>query len=251
MATHIITCEPTKYNGFREWLNIKSDSDRRVQIWGITSTEENPSFSPFGSQAGGLGGRVIRVDVLMKVYDTIKKGVDPNCIRPILFTPQGEKLTSCMLKSVAHYPDMILVCGCMEGIDQRFIDITNPLEISIGDFYINSGDTAAMLFLDAISRFWPKQREKRQGSYGFDVDFLLDPPNYTEPEKFIYEGESFDIPKELLTGIKRDASYWRMKESLKNTMKKRPDLFTKRTLTEIEKILVEEIINEEEENGSF
>ena len=158
--------------------------------------------------------------------------------RVIFLTPQGKTLRQDMAREYAKMPHLVLLCGHYEGVDQRVIDRFVDDEISIGDYILTGGELPAMVFIDCVSRLIPgvlgssQSVEEESFSEG-----LLEYPHYTRPQ--VYEG--FKVPEVLLSGNHKEIEEWRKKESLRNTLKKRPDLLKDVDLTLEERKIIDEL----------
>lgn len=155
----------------------------------------------------------------------------------IYFSPQGKTLNQQMASEYAKMSHLVLLCGHYEGVDQRVIDRFVDEEISIGDYILTGGELPAMVFIDCVSRLIPgvlgsvQSVEDESFSKG-----LLEYPHYTRPQ--VYEG--LKVPDVLLSGNHKEIEKWRIRESLRNTLRKRPDLLKDADLTlEARKILEE------------
>ena len=134
-----------------------------------------------------------------------------------------------------------LVAGRYEGIDERLIDKEIDEELSIGDYVLSGGEIAAMVVIDVITRLLPgalgHEDSALQDTFGGG---LLEFPQYTRPEEI--DGQS--VPAVLLSGDHQAILRWRRKQALGRTWRKRPDLFKDRRLTDEERRLLDEYINE-------
>lgn len=179
---------------------------------------------------GGGAGMVIRPDV---VYDAYKSVQCPNA-KVIYMTPQGKVLNQQKVESLSKEQHLIILCGHYEGIDQRVIDEINPEEISIGDYVLTGGEIPAMVLIDSVSRYVEGVlNEESTCEESFSAG-LLEYPQYTRPEVF----ENCEIPEVLKSGHHENIRKWRRAESLKNTYKKRPELFKDVELSEEDKTLL-------------
>lgn len=155
--------------------------------------------------------------------------------RTVYLSPQGKLLTQQRVAELAQGPDLILIAGRYEGIDERFIARHVDEEWSIGDYVLSGGEMAAMVMIDAISRLIPgvlgHELSAQQDSF---VGGLLDCPHYTRPEVF----DDIPVPPVLLSGNHEDIRRWRLTQSLVRTRQRRPDLFAARTLSAEEKKLL-------------
>ena len=113
------------------------------------------------------------------------------------------------------------MCGHYEGIDQRIIDLCIDEEVSIGDYVLTGGELAAMVVVDAVARYVPKvlHSDKSTDEESFSHG-LLEYPQYTRPANFL----GVSVPDVLLKGNHVDIVNWRNEESIKITLKNRPDL---------------------------
>jgi len=163
--------------------------------------------------------------------------------RVVCFSPQGVPLTHRRVRELAQEPQLILLCGRYEGIDQRLIDAEVDEEISLGDFVLSGGEIAALALIDAIVRQLPgalnDAESARQDSF---ADGLLDCPHYTRPEQ--YDGVS--VPPVLLSGHHAEIRRWRLKQALGRTWLRRPDLLRQRQMTKEELNLLEEFRREQD-----
>jgi tRNA (guanine37-N1)-methyltransferase len=141
---------------------------------------------------------------------------------PIIYmSPQGERLTQTIVHELAEMPEVILIAGRYEGLDERVIDKWVDRELSIGDFVVSGGELPAMIVIDAVSRWLPgvlgHADSAAQDSF---ADGLLDCPHYTRPECF--EGRS--VPSVLLSGDHQKIRQWREEQARLRTAQRRPDL---------------------------
>ena len=125
---------------------------------------------------------------------------------------------------------MILICGHYEGVDERFKELFVDEEISIGDYILSGGETAALVLIDSISRLVPgflgeKRSLDAESFSSARVDQkkvkLLDYPVYTRPEEFLGK----QVPSVLLSGNHKQIAGWRHSKRIEKTKNKRPDLF--------------------------
>lgn len=161
--------------------------------------------------------------------------------RVIHLTPQGRPLNHPLVMELAGQQGLVLLAGRYEGVDERLTVDEIDDEISIGDYVLSGGELAAMVLIDCIVRQLPgalgDAESANQESF---VNGLLDCPHYTRPE--LYAG--LRVPPVLLSGNHAGISRWRMKQSLGRTWQRRPDLLSKRVLTDDERGLLEEFKRE-------
>jgi len=177
---------------------------------------------------GGGPGMLMMVQPLADAIADAKAALGEN-VKVVYLSPQGRKLDYDGVKHIGQYSDVVLVAGRYEGIDERIIETLIDEEISIGDYVLSGGELPAMVLMDAVSRLLPEvlghSKSAVEDSF---TNGLLDCPHYTRPE--VYEGKT--VPEVLLSGNHEKIRQWRLKESLKRTQQRRPDLLNNLALTE-------------------
>ena len=172
------------------------------------------------SPYGGGSGMLLKPDVIAKSLDenTSKKE------KIFYLSPRGKVFNQSLAKDLSKEKKINIICGHFEGIDQRVLDQRNIEEISIGDFVLSGGETAAYVFLDAILRLIPgvigNQNSKNEESFEND---LLEYPQYTKPQIW----EKISVPDVLLSGDHAKIKDWRLSQSEAITRVRRPDLWQK------------------------
>ena len=190
---------------------------------------------------GGGSGMVMEAGPIIKaVEEAKKKSIDAHVI---YLSPQGKLFNQEKAKELADRSNIILISGRYEGVDQRVVDHIVDEEISIGDYVLSGGEIASLILIDSISR----QIEGVVGDFQSVeddslYDGLLKHPQYTRPK----ESEYGVVPKILLSGNHESIRSWKIKKSLENTMKKRPDLLEKANLDKEKKKVLGQIKKDEE-----
>ena len=169
---------------------------------------------------GGGEGMVLKPDVVAKALDqNLKKNE-----KIIYLTPKGKTFDQNKAKKFLNEKKINILCGHFEGIDQRVIDSRGIEEISIGDYILSGGETAAYVILDSILRLVPGVLGN-ENSYK-DESFengLLEYPQYTKPQIW----EKTPVPEVLLSGDHSKIKDWRLSQSEAITRHRRPDLWQK------------------------
>lgn len=159
----------------------------------------------------------------------------------VYMTPQGKPFTARDAERLSKYEHLIILCGHYEGIDQRAIDTEVDEQLSVGDFVLTNGCLAALVLLDALSRFIPGVLGDADAAYQDSFqNSLLDCPHYTRPRDF--EGKA--VPSVLLSGDHEKIKAWRYKQQLEATLKQRPDLLYK-PLLESKRLILRRIGEED------
>ena len=169
---------------------------------------------------GGGTGMLLKADVVAKSLDqNIKKGE-----RIFYLSPKGKKLDQKFIQDLSKEKSISLICGHFEGVDERVLTTRNIEEISIGDYVLSGGETAALVLLDSILRLLPGVlgNDKSSADETFE-NSLLEYPQYTKPQ--IWEGKS--VPDVLLSGDHGKIKDWRLSQSEAITRDRRPDLWLK------------------------
>ena len=169
---------------------------------------------------GGGTGMLLKPDVLAKSLDQkVKKGE-----RVFYLSPKGKKFDQKLAQDLSREKSISLICGHFEGVDERVLNTRNIEEISIGDYVLSGGETAALVVLDGILRLLPGVLGNAKSS--IDETFgngLLEYPQYTKPQ--IWEKKS--VPEVLLSGDHAKIKDWRLSQSEAITRDRRPDLWQK------------------------
>lgn len=188
---------------------------------------------------GGGAGMVMKGEPIVRALKELKGKV-------IYPSPQGIVYNQSIAIELSKLDEITIICGHYEGVDERVIENYVDMEISIGDFVLTGGELPAMIIADSVARMVPNVIKK--DSYENDSFFngLLDHPHYTQPREF----EGLSVPEVLYSGHHKKIDEWRLKESLKRTKLRRPDLLEKREFTKLEKKLMKEI-EEELKNGNL
>jgi tRNA (guanine37-N1)-methyltransferase len=163
----------------------------------------------------------------------------------ILVTPQGTPLTQSIAQELAKRRHLVILCGRYEGVDERVRTMVD-LELSIGDYVLTGGEPAALVLIDAVGRLVPGVLGSADSPLSDSFsDGLLEGPQYTRPELF----EEMAVPEALLSGDHKRIERWRRKESLRRTLKRRPDLLETAPLSEEDRKIIEELKSEELKQG--
>ena len=169
---------------------------------------------------GGGTGMLLKADVLANALDQkVKKGE-----RVIYLSPKGKKFDQKLAQDLSKEKSISMICGHFEGVDERVLTTRNIEEISIGDYVLSGGETAALVVLDSILRLLPGVLGNDKSS--LDETFengLLEYPQYTKPQ--IWEEKS--VPEVLLSGDHNKIKDWRLSQSEAITRDRRPDLWQK------------------------
>ena len=169
---------------------------------------------------GGGTGMLLKPDILAKSLDQRVKKDE----RIFYLSPKGKKFDQKFAKDLSKEKSISLICGHFEGVDERVLDTRNIEEISIGDYVLSGGETAALVVLDSILRLLPGVLGNEKSA--IDETFengLLEYPQYTKPQIW----EEKPVPEVLLSGDHAKIKDWRLSQSEAITRVRRPDLWQK------------------------
>jgi tRNA (guanine37-N1)-methyltransferase len=182
---------------------------------------------------GGEPGMVLRPEPIQAAIAAIRTELTPAQPKVLMMSAQGRIFDQKTAERLAQEPNLLILCGHYKGIDQRIVDTLVDEEISIGDYVVSGGELPAMIIIDAVVRLLagvlhdPVSAEtdsfQRPGRLGWPV--------YTRPQDF--NGSS--VPDVLVSGHHENIRRWRLRESLKLTRQRRPDLLSLNPPTDEEK----------------
>jgi len=195
-------------------VDIRPFSDRK---------HKNTDDAPFGGGAGMVMTAQPIVDA-MAFATARQEGEEPFAGRRIYLSPRGQTLTQKKAAELAALPELALLCGHYEGVDQRAIDLCVDEELSIGDYVLTGGELPAMVLADCVARLLPGVLgcgESAHGeSFSEGLDGLLEYPQYTRPRVF----RGLEAPEVLLGGNHAQIEAWRLEQSRRITLERRPEL---------------------------
>ena len=175
---------------------------------------------------GGGNGMVLKPEPVVAALEAL--GMAPERPWRILLSPQGRRFTQPRAVALAQRPEITLVCGRYEGVDERVRAFVDE-ELSIGDFILSGGEVAALVVIDTVSRLAPGALgcDRSAAVESFSED-LLEYPQYTRPPEF----RGLRVPEVLLSGDHGAIARWRRQEALRRTHEWRPDLLSRAPLTD-------------------
>ena len=172
---------------------------------------------------GGGAGMLMQAEPVYLAYESVLKKSKTKP-RVIYTTPQGVPFNQKIATDLAKEESIVILCGHYEGVDERVLDEIVTDYISIGDYVLTGGELPAMIMVDAISRLIPGVLNN-DVSAEFETfeDNLLEYPQYSRPE----EWHGIKVPEVLLSGDHAKVDEWRRDQSIRRTLRMRPDLFEK------------------------
>ena len=187
------------------------------------SKHHNTDDYPFG---GGAGMVMMAQPIMDAMEDVMKQ--HPGAKR-IYLGPRGRRLTTEVARELSREKELILLCGHYEGVDQRALDTCVDEEISIGDYVLTGGETAAIVVIDAVARLVPGVLPNEEAyTSESHTGNLLEAPEYTMPA----EWNGVTVPEGLRNGNDAVIAEYNHTAALLDTLNRRPDLFDKEVVSE-------------------
>ena len=204
-----------------------------LRRWGIGRHRSVDDY-PYG----GGAGMVLRPEPVAGALAELKR--DGSFV--VLLDAAGETFRQARAHDLARRRHLIVLCPRYEGVDERIRGMAD-LELSLGDFVLTGGDVAALVVIDAVIRLLPGAIDAASTEEESFADGLLEYPQFTRPPEF----EGHVVPGVLVSGDHGAVRKWRLRESLRRTMERRPDLLAGRATTREEAIIIDELRVEAEE----
>jgi tRNA (guanine37-N1)-methyltransferase len=214
---------------------------------------------------GGGEGMVLKPEPIFRAVESLglaeKQARDTARERVVLLSAQGKPFTQSIAREMATLDRIVLLCGRYEGVDERVNELLADSELSIGDYVISGGELAAAIIVDAVSRLLPgvlgNEDSARYESFAAqegstqdaaalpprstcDSGGLLDYPHYTRPPEF----RGLSVPSVLSSGNHEEIRRWRRSQSLRKTLRNRPELLTEAALSNADRVLLKEMKGE-------
>lgn len=169
---------------------------------------------------GGGAGMVMRPDVIDQALAAVETRPGP----VVYLSPRGRLLDQALVRELAAQAGLKLLCGRYEGVDQRALEARNVSEVSVGDYVLSGGETAAQVLLDAVLRLRPgvMSNQESLAEESFERG-LLEYPLYTRPAD--WKGRA--VPEALLSGHHEKIRLWRQRQAEEITRQRRPDLWAR------------------------
>ena len=225
MRFDVLTIFPRFFDSpLSESLLGKAREKRIVEVFvhDIRAWSADPHRKVDDEAYGGGPGMVMAAPVVAAAIEGVRDAPGIDRGKTILLSPAGRPLDHALAAEIAGFGRAILVCGRYEGIDHRVAEAgLYDREVSLGDFVLSGGETAALAVIEACARLTPGF-VKESGSVENDSFYagLLDYPHYTRPR----EWRGLPVPEVLLSGNHEEIRKWRRRRAEEMTRERRPDL---------------------------
>ena len=243
MRIDILTLFPEIFNGVLDTALFRRAADRGMVVFSVRNIRDythdrhrTVDDYPYGGGAGMVLKPEPVFEAVEAVFTETSSTYSKEDRKVVLLTPQGRPFSQAIADGLAGCRHLVLICGHYEGVDERIRQHLVDDEISIGDYVLSGGETAAMVVADAVVRLIP-------GVLGSDESpveeshaaGLLEYPHYTRPP--VYRG--WEVPDVLLSGNHGQIAKWRREQAVTRTAQRRPDLLDEADLTPEEKQIAE------------
>jgi tRNA (guanine37-N1)-methyltransferase len=177
---------------------------------------------------GGGEGMVFKPEPIFKAVESIRKNERGTAVEVVVLSAAGRRFNQAEALRLSKADQIILICGRYEGVDERVVEHLATAEISIGDFIVSGGEIAAVVVVDAVTRYVPgvvgKEESVLRDSFSDPAveTPLVEHPHYTRPADF----RGWKVPEVLISGDHDAVRKWRQQAALKKTEKNRPDLLS-------------------------
>ena len=195
---------------------------------------------------GGGPGMVMKAEPFARALERVRAEAGPAREAVVLLSPRGRRFEQETARRFASLERLVLLCGRYEGIDERVAETLATEELSLGDFVLTGGETAALAVVEATVRLVPGALGD-SGSAADDsfAEGLLDWPHYTRPA----EWRGVAVPEVLLSGDHKSIRRWRRREALRATRERRPELLARARLSAEDQALVRDIEDADRAGG--
>jgi tRNA (guanine37-N1)-methyltransferase len=246
MKIDVLSLFPDMFSGVFGQSMLKKAADKQAVLYNVVDFREyadNKHHTVDDYPYGGGAGMVLKPQPIFDAVAALTKLAKNAKPRIILLCPQGERYTQKKAEELAKEEHLIFICGHYEGYDERIREYLVTDEISIGDYVLTCGELGAMVVIDSVVRLLPEVlgNEESHMKDSFSTG-MLEHPHYTRPADF----RGMKVPEALMSGHHQHIEEWRMKEALRRTHLRRPDLFEKMDLTKEQEKWLEEIKKEYE-----
>jgi tRNA (guanine37-N1)-methyltransferase len=213
MRFDVLTLFPEIFQGYLGQSLLKLALQKQlveIHLWNFRDWATGKHRSVDDRPFGGGPGMVIMPGPVYAAVDAVRCQVaDPGLL--VLLTPAGERLTQNLVRELAGYPRLLLLCGRYEGFDERVRLGLRPRAISVGDFVCNGGEVPAMVVIDTVIRYVPGVLGDSESvaEESHSLPGRLEYPQYTRPRDF----RGMAVPEVLLSGNHQEIARWRLRQS--------------------------------------
>ena len=190
---------------------------------------------------GGGAGMLLKAQPIHASLEAIRESSPATSKLVVLLDPAGKKFDQSLAEEFSEEEHLIFICGHYEGYDERIRSFVTD-EVSLGDYVLTGGELGAMVMIDATVRLLPEvlgnDESAKTDSHSTG---LLEHPQYTRPAEYL----GMEVPEVLRNGNHKLIAEWQLKESLRRTYLRRPEMLEQLELTDEMEKMLQEISQEE------
>lgn len=226
MRFDVITIFPGFFAGPLDHGNIRRGRDKGlidVRVHDLRSYTTDKHRTVDDRPFGGGEGMVLKPEPIFRAVRDVRQSEQAEVV---ITSASGRLFNQAEALRLSRAPQILIVCGRYEGIDERVVESLGTAELSIGNYVVSGGEFAALVIVDAVTRYVPgvigKEESLLRDSFSDpqSTDPLVEAPQYTRPAEF--EGQR--VPEVLLSGDHDAVRLWREARARAKTDRNRPDL---------------------------
>ena len=245
MRIDVLTLFPEMFEGpFSESIlrQARENGLLNIDVTDIRDFAKDKHRTADDTQYGGGSGMVMKPEPIFEAFEHVRRrGGEAGTPDVVLLSARGRLLDQELVRELSTENWLVLICGRYKGVDERVATLATR-EVSIGDYVLTGGELGAMVVVDAVARLIPGvlgDIESAQTDSFFEG--ILGPPSYTRPEEY----RGMCVPDVLVSGHHEMIRRWRRTEALRATLRRRPELLERASLTDEDKELIADLESEE------
>jgi tRNA (guanine37-N1)-methyltransferase len=225
----VITIFPEFFNGPFDYGIIRRGRERGlvdIRVHDLRDFTSDRHRTVDDRPFGGGEGMVFKPEPIFKAVESLRRAEQSTAVEVVVLSAAGRCFNQAEALRLSKADQVVLICGRYEGVDERVVEHLATAEISIGDFIVSGGEIAAVVVVDAVTRYVPgvvgKEESVLRDSFSDPAleTQLVEHPHYTRPADF----RGWKVPEVLISGDHDAVRKWRHQAAMKKTERNRPDL---------------------------
>ena len=243
MKINVLTLFPEMFTAVTDSSILGKAGEKGILDFNIINIRDFSKDKHNKADDTPYGGGVGMVMLCQPIFDALRS-INAEGKKIMYMSPRGKVLDQAKIEELAQLDEMVILCGHYEGVDQRVLDYWDMEEVSIGDYILTGGELAAMVMIDAVSRFVPDVLGTKESATEESIySGLLEYDQYTKPREY----EGLEVPEVLFNGNHKLIHLWQLRNSLELTKERRPDLWEaylskEKKLSKDEKKILDELV---------
>ncbi len=243
MKINVLTLFPEMFTAVTDSSILGKAGEKGILDFNIINIRDFSKDKHNKADDTPYGGGVGMVMFCQPIFDALRS-INAEGKKIMYMSPRGKVLDQAKIEELAQLDEMVILCGHYEGVDQRVLDYWDMEEVSIGDYILTGGELAAMVMIDAVSRFVPDVLGTKESATEESIySGLLEYDQYTKPREY----EGLEVPEVLFNGNHKLIHLWQLRNSLELTKERRPDLWEaylskEKKLSKDEKKILDELV---------